>query len=157
MKMDLERIGSRHRDNSHHFAAESEALDQIAKEVRVIKLIQNVNNPWSPLWIFKVKLTIICTSIFGIQWLFMDNLDLKCDWRKSTSFGDILLTFHKIARNIAILHDIFMFAKSFTRSWWTTLQIILQEQIRNSKSSSKFFPLKIAISIALNSQLWIHI
>lgn len=30
--MDLERIGSRHRDNSHHFAAESEALDQIAKE-----------------------------------------------------------------------------------------------------------------------------
>jgi len=32
MKMDLERIGSRHRDNSHHFAAESEALDQIAKE-----------------------------------------------------------------------------------------------------------------------------
>lgn len=33
MKMDLERIGSRHRDNSHHFAAESEALDQIAKEV----------------------------------------------------------------------------------------------------------------------------
>ena len=33
MKMDLERIGSRHRDNSHHFQAESEALDQIAKEV----------------------------------------------------------------------------------------------------------------------------
>jgi len=32
MKMDLERIGGRHRDNSHHFAAESEALDQIAKE-----------------------------------------------------------------------------------------------------------------------------
>jgi len=30
--MDLERIGGRHRDNSHHFAAESEALDQIAKE-----------------------------------------------------------------------------------------------------------------------------
>merc|ERR1712045_732372 len=29
---DLERIGGRHRDNSHHFAAESEALDQIAKE-----------------------------------------------------------------------------------------------------------------------------
>ena len=80
--MDLERIGGRHRDNSHHFAAESEALDQIAKEVRVINnitLIQNVNNPWSPLWIFKVKLTIICTSIFCIQWLFMDNLDLKCD------------------------------------------------------------------------------
>ena len=36
MKMDLERIGGRHRDNSHHFAAESEALDQIAKEVRFI-------------------------------------------------------------------------------------------------------------------------
>ena len=35
MKMDLERIGGRHRDNSHHFAAESEALDQIAKEVKV--------------------------------------------------------------------------------------------------------------------------
>ena len=34
MKMDLERIGSRHRDNSHVFAAESEALDQIAKDVR---------------------------------------------------------------------------------------------------------------------------
>jgi len=34
--MDLERIGGRHRDNSHHFAAESEALDQIAKEVRFI-------------------------------------------------------------------------------------------------------------------------
>ena len=35
MKMDLETkgIGGRHRDNSHHFAAESEALDQIAKEV----------------------------------------------------------------------------------------------------------------------------
>merc|ERR1719195_899974 len=34
MKMDLETkgIGGRHRDNSHHFAAESEALDQIAKE-----------------------------------------------------------------------------------------------------------------------------
>jgi len=32
MKMDLARIGSRHRDNSHHFAAESEALDQIARE-----------------------------------------------------------------------------------------------------------------------------
>lgn len=32
MKMDLERIGSRTRDNSHHFQAESEALDQIAKE-----------------------------------------------------------------------------------------------------------------------------
>ena len=37
MKMDLERIGSRHRDNSHHFAAESEALDQIAKEVKIVK------------------------------------------------------------------------------------------------------------------------
>ena len=35
--MDLERIGSRHRDNSHHFAAESEALDQIAKEVKIQK------------------------------------------------------------------------------------------------------------------------
>ena len=36
MKMDLETkgIGGRHRDNSHHFAAESEALDQIAKEVK---------------------------------------------------------------------------------------------------------------------------
>ena len=35
MKMDLERIGSRHRGNSHHqFAAESEELDQIAKEVK---------------------------------------------------------------------------------------------------------------------------
>ena len=33
MKMDMERIGTRHRDNSHHFAAESEALDQIAREV----------------------------------------------------------------------------------------------------------------------------
>lgn len=33
MKMDLERIGSRQRDNSQHFAAESQALDQIAKEV----------------------------------------------------------------------------------------------------------------------------
>ena len=36
MKMDsgLETsIGGRRRDNSHHFAAESEALDQIAKEV----------------------------------------------------------------------------------------------------------------------------
>jgi len=34
MKMDsgLETIGGRRRDNSHHFAAESEALDQIAKE-----------------------------------------------------------------------------------------------------------------------------
>ncbi|TRY79396.1 hypothetical protein TCAL_05799, partial [Tigriopus californicus] len=32
MKMDLERIGSRQRDNSQHFAAESQALDQIAKE-----------------------------------------------------------------------------------------------------------------------------
>lgn len=32
MKMDLERIGSRHRDSTNHFAAESEALDQIAKE-----------------------------------------------------------------------------------------------------------------------------
>ena len=31
---DLERIGSRTRDNSHQFAAESEALDQIAKDVR---------------------------------------------------------------------------------------------------------------------------
>jgi len=38
MKMDLERIGGRHRDNSHHFAAESEALDQIAKEVNDQKL-----------------------------------------------------------------------------------------------------------------------
>ncbi len=38
MKMDLERIGSRHRDNSHHFAAESEALDQIAKEASVTLL-----------------------------------------------------------------------------------------------------------------------
>ena len=38
MKMDLERIGSRHRGtgtNSQHFAAESEELDQIAKEVRL--------------------------------------------------------------------------------------------------------------------------
>ena len=34
MKMDLERIGGRHRDNSHVYAAESEALDQIAKDVR---------------------------------------------------------------------------------------------------------------------------
>ena len=38
MKMDLERIGGRHRDNSHHFAAESEALDQIAKEVNDHKI-----------------------------------------------------------------------------------------------------------------------
>jgi hypothetical protein len=36
MKMDLERIGSRHRGNSHQFSAESEELDQIAKEVRGI-------------------------------------------------------------------------------------------------------------------------
>ena len=35
MKMDLERVGGRHRDNSHSFQAESEALDQIAKEVSV--------------------------------------------------------------------------------------------------------------------------
>ena len=40
MKMDLERIGSRHRDNSHHFAAESEALDQIAKEVKLIFFVK---------------------------------------------------------------------------------------------------------------------
>ena len=33
MKMELEKIGSRHRDSTNHFAAESEALDQIAKEV----------------------------------------------------------------------------------------------------------------------------
>ncbi len=38
MKMDLERIGSRHRDNSHSFQAESEALDQIAKEVNFLIL-----------------------------------------------------------------------------------------------------------------------
>ena len=31
--MELEKIGSRHRDSTNHFAAESEALDQIAKEV----------------------------------------------------------------------------------------------------------------------------
>ena len=37
MKMDMERIGTRHRDNSHHFAAESEALDQIAREVMLDK------------------------------------------------------------------------------------------------------------------------
>jgi hypothetical protein len=36
MKMDLERIGSRHRGNSQHFAAESEELDQIAKEVSFV-------------------------------------------------------------------------------------------------------------------------
>ena len=39
MKMDLERIGSRHRGtgtNSQHFAAESEELDQIAKEVSLV-------------------------------------------------------------------------------------------------------------------------
>ena len=41
MKMDLERIGSRHRDSTNHFAAESEALDQIAKEVSVTKIIVN--------------------------------------------------------------------------------------------------------------------
>ena len=35
MKMELEKIGSRHRDSTNHFAAESEALDQIAKEVSV--------------------------------------------------------------------------------------------------------------------------
>ena len=35
MKMELEKIGSRHRDSTTHFAAESEALDQIAKEVSV--------------------------------------------------------------------------------------------------------------------------
>jgi hypothetical protein len=35
MKMDLERIGARQRaGNAHQFAAESEELDQIAKEVR---------------------------------------------------------------------------------------------------------------------------
>jgi hypothetical protein len=36
MKMDLERVGARHRpdrDSASTFAAESEALDQIAKEV----------------------------------------------------------------------------------------------------------------------------
>ena len=33
--MELEKIGSRHRDSTNHFAAESEALDQIAKEVSV--------------------------------------------------------------------------------------------------------------------------
>lgn len=41
MKMDLERIGSRHRGNSHQFNAESEELDQIAKEVRMV----NNDNP----------------------------------------------------------------------------------------------------------------
>lgn len=47
MRMDLERIGSRrHRDNSHHFQAESEALDQIAKEVRVQKLTGNTLVSW---------------------------------------------------------------------------------------------------------------
>ena len=40
MKMDLERIGGRSRakgDGNATFAAESEALDQIAKEVRELK------------------------------------------------------------------------------------------------------------------------
>ena len=36
--MDLERIGSRHRDNSHTYVAESEALDQISKVVSTGKL-----------------------------------------------------------------------------------------------------------------------
>ena len=31
--MDLDRIGTRHRDNSHTYVAESEALDQISKVV----------------------------------------------------------------------------------------------------------------------------
>ena len=38
MKMDLQRIGSRQRDNAHHFQAESEELDHIAKEVSITKL-----------------------------------------------------------------------------------------------------------------------
>ena len=46
MKMDLERIGGRHRDNSHHFAAESEALDQIAKEVNDQKLQHKEKSNW---------------------------------------------------------------------------------------------------------------
>ena len=62
MKMDLERIGSRHRDSTNHFAAESEALDQIAKEVSVTKNYNSIKKKWLEEKILRMSISICKTE-----------------------------------------------------------------------------------------------
>ena len=72
MKMELEKIGSRHRDSTNHFAAESEALDQIAKEVSV-DLIPNSISIIVTLWTRNIQQSALCANwiSFGILMLYV--------------------------------------------------------------------------------------
>lgn len=66
MKMELEKIGSRHRDSTNHFAAESEALDQIAKEVSV-DLIPNSTSTIGTLWTRNIQQSALATTMYNIE------------------------------------------------------------------------------------------
>ena len=66
MKMELEKIGSRHRDSTNHFAAESEALDQIAKEVSVV-LIPNSTSTIGTLWTRNIQQSALATTMYNIE------------------------------------------------------------------------------------------
>ena len=64
--MELEKIGSRHRDSTNHFAAESEALDQIAKEVSV-DLIPNSISIIVTLWTRNIQQSALATTMYNIE------------------------------------------------------------------------------------------